>query len=782
MTTATYDKDNDPLSVVSPMGVTTRVTYDDLGLPVSVIDAVGTPDAATVTIAHHDPEHPADVTSITDPSGAVTTFSYDHHGDVISRTDALGNVSAVSRDELGWVLSMTDALGATTTITPDRQGRPVVLADPLGGSTSLARDAMGRPTSTTDTLGNTVTLANDATGRTTEVALPDGTVLATGYDAIGASVSQTDGDGASWLLPRDDHGRQVGWVDPLGNAWQIAYDAADRLTRSTDPLGNVTSYQWDAADQLLAIDYPDDTPDVTFTHDLDGRRASMTDGTGTTGYSWDALGRLRSVTDGSGRTVDASYDARGFLRSITYPDGQIVEQDHDALGRLTAVRDGLGHSSTFEWDAAGRLVRTVQGDGSVTTQSRDARGDVTAITAAADGGPQILDIEYARDALGHVAGISYPLADSTMPVTRDTRGRLTAVGPDTFGLDRDGALTRLRTVSLTYDAAGRLMSAEGPEGLTTFTNDAAGRRVSATPADGERMAYGWDAAGRLTDAGGTQYAYDGDGLRTSVVDEDGSAAAFTWLRADGRPRLLTDGSSSWVYGPGGLPLEEIRADGSLRWLHADQGGSIRAVTDQTGAVVATADWDAYGEITRSTGESIGRLGFQGNYTDAHTGLQYLQARYYDPITGGYLSVDPRVRSTRQPYAFAAGDPLTYRDPAGTDPLVMPGASVPSVHGTWPAPGRETFAGASVAGAAAEGGRYGGVQVEARPEAGIGPGSDSTHADSNKLDLGTCLGLGGKIQVDVGVYATTIAASDAIAAAAAAVASDIVGASSMLVGP
>lgn len=46
------------------------------------------------------------------------------------------------------------------------------------------------------------------------------------------------------------------------------------------------------------------------------------------------------------------------------------------------------------------------------------------------------------------------------------------------------------------------------------------------------------------------------------------------------------------------------------------------------------------------------------------GIIYLQNRYYDPATGQFLSVDPEVRSTPQPYAYATGNPVSQTDPTG----------------------------------------------------------------------------------------------------------------------
>ncbi|MGA2346640.1 MAG: RHS repeat-associated core domain-containing protein [Candidatus Sulfotelmatobacter sp.] len=61
------------------------------------------------------------------------------------------------------------------------------------------------------------------------------------------------------------------------------------------------------------------------------------------------------------------------------------------------------------------------------------------------------------------------------------------------------------------------------------------------------------------------------------------------------------------------------------------------------------------------------LGFQGSYSDP-SGLTYLINRYYDPATDQFLSVDPDVETTNQPYAFTNDDPLNAEDPLGLEDL------------------------------------------------------------------------------------------------------------------
>ena len=81
----------------------------------------------------------------------------------------------------------------------------------------------------------------------------------------------------------------------------------------------------------------------------------------------------------------------------------------------------------------------------------------------------------------------------------------------------------------------------------------------------------------------------------------------------------------------------------------------------------TDTYDPYGNLTASTGSVQDHLLFQGQYLDSENGLYYLRARYYDPCTGQFLTVDPDVATTHSPYAYVLGDPLNSMDPLGLSP-------------------------------------------------------------------------------------------------------------------
>ena len=117
------------------------------------------------------------------------------------------------------------------------------------------------------------------------------------------------------------------------------------------------------------------------------------------------------------------------------------------------------------------------------------------------------------------------------------------------------------------------------------------------------------------------------------------------------PPAADRGSTNYIYGADGQPVEQLDASGTAMYLQQDQLGSTRTLTDATGALAATYSYDAYGNTTSHTGTASTPLQYQGQYLDPESGLYYLRARYYDPSTGQFLSRDPLASITHQPYAY-----------------------------------------------------------------------------------------------------------------------------------
>jgi RHS repeat-associated protein len=114
-----------------------------------------------------------------------------------------------------------------------------------------------------------------------------------------------------------------------------------------------------------------------------------------------------------------------------------------------------------------------------------------------------------------------------------------------------------------------------------------------------------------------------------------------------------------------LTVEQVSSGGKVQYLHHDQAGSTRLITGETGSVEGKCSYSPYGTPT-CEGSATSPLGYDGEYTNSDTGLQYLRARSYDPSTGQFTSSDPIAPLTGEPYSFAGDSPLMYSDPLGLD--------------------------------------------------------------------------------------------------------------------
>jgi RHS repeat-associated protein len=126
-----------------------------------------------------------------------------------------------------------------------------------------------------------------------------------------------------------------------------------------------------------------------------------------------------------------------------------------------------------------------------------------------------------------------------------------------------------------------------------------------------------------------------------------------------------DGTNAYVYTTGIAPAEQINlTTGTVTYLTADRLGSVRGTVSSTGALTATTSYDAWGNPQTAGGLTADTpFGYAGAYTDP-SGLVYLINRYYSPQTGQFISVDPDLASTMQPYVYAGDNPVSATDPSG----------------------------------------------------------------------------------------------------------------------
>jgi RHS repeat-associated protein len=132
-----------------------------------------------------------------------------------------------------------------------------------------------------------------------------------------------------------------------------------------------------------------------------------------------------------------------------------------------------------------------------------------------------------------------------------------------------------------------------------------------------------------------RYAYDGDNA---------------WADMDGSNNLAT----RRLFGPGAdNPVVKISSAGVVVWYLLDYQNSVIGMVNSSGASLGSVTYDGFGKaLTNTLGTNADAYMFQGARRDTDTGLDYHDARWYDPNTGTWISRDPG--------GFAMGDANLYR--------------------------------------------------------------------------------------------------------------------------
>jgi len=218
------------------------------------------------------------------------------------------------------------------------------------------------------------------------------------------------------------------------------------------------------------------------------------------------------------------------------------------------------------------------------------------------------------------------------------------------------------TENYSYDSADKLLSA----GSKTYDYDDAGRTTEVT-SGGVTTYLTYDYEGRVTSitkSGVTTNAFVYNGLDTRVSKTD-SAGTKTYRRAGAyvTDPVLGDGSANFTPG-----ISERRSS-TTTFLHSALKNAD-AQTSTLQAVTGTRQYDAFGNVTSSSGSWVGPFGYAGGFgyqEDGDFGLRLLGHRYYDSSIGRFLSRDP-AKDGRNWYVYCYGSPFVLIDRDGRAPV------------------------------------------------------------------------------------------------------------------
>jgi len=129
---------------------------------------------------------------------------------------------------------------------------------------------------------------------------------------------------------------------------------------------------------------------------------------------------------------------------------------------------------------------------------------------------------------------------------------------------------------------------------------------------------------------------------------------------------------SYVYG-GNKQLMAENSQGRYFNHYGDTVGNLKQVSDVSGAIVTEKKYDAFGNERIVAGTDHLGYGYTGEQIDAQTGLIYLRARYYDPMLGRFISVDPylgrlEVPESQNRFIYVHNNAVSFTDPSGLMPM------------------------------------------------------------------------------------------------------------------
>ncbi len=704
-TSYTYDADGNEISLVDPSNRTTYYGYDPDNRLTSIQYSDGTTPSSSYT-------YDADGRRATMIDGTGTSrYQYNPVGQLTSETDGSGQTTGYTYDPAGHLTALDYPNGKTVADTVNADGELASLTDWLGNTTTFTYDGDGNLS--TESLPGGVAQRSIFDRADQLSAIAD---------------SNTSGPIASFAYTRDGDGQVTAdtTTGAISESPAYTYDANGRMTSEAgtvnayDAADNPTTFAgqpqyFDSAGELQTSGTPTPgtgtgtgtitTPTPTTTTPTTTTPTTTTAGATTTTAtrSLTVVGRASSTTVRAGKlsaTLTATQAGATVLAVLASAGASSprLASSQASFVRISSRHVGLGKVSIWSARAtkAGRITvrsapvgRTGPALLSLLELAPGAQL-VSQATAAGSGGAPALALRTAGTkatvwAIGIERGSARLIArpgealgvHAATGRTRTAAFTLQAAAPATgagviglkqaapngwvlaaVALHEIAARTDLRRGAL---ATASTQPADTP-GYRTFTFNAEGDRTGST-GNVTTTTYGYDMASRLTSVtGGIGYGYDGDGLRTSKT-VSGTTTGFTWDDAVNLPLLLQAGGTSYLYGPDGQPLEQITGI-TPEFLLADQQGSTRIITDASGNVAATYSYDPWGNLTQHTGTATTNLEYDGQYVDPETGLEYLRARYYDPTTGEFLTSDPAVSQTHEPYQYAANAPATFADPTG----------------------------------------------------------------------------------------------------------------------
>jgi RHS repeat-associated protein len=626
------------------------------------------PTADTCTYSQSWPSVAISGPFVTDNLNRSTTYNINTAANSTSTiTRPSGAVTTIVRDVAGRVASWSNGTGTWTYVYADSgTTRTTTITDPLGHHRVVTSNiSLMVVLSDKDALNTTTAYESDAYGRVTKITKPEGDFVAYTYDARGNITQAT-------MTPKPGSGLSIVSVTAGYDAACANAKTCNKPNWTRDALGAQTDYTYDPTHGgALTITAPAPTsgavrPQTRFTYAQAPTYAKTSAGTLVqVGAPW-----MLTVTSACVSTASCLGTADEFRKTLSYAgsnnalatsasrgsgDGAIVATTtatYDNVGDLQTVDGPLAGSNDvtrFRYDAARQLVGVVGPD-------PDAAGALKhrAVRYAydPDGRPTVVEVGTVN---------SQSDADwSVMTVLQQSLSKYDTIGRTTHSaLNAGGALQTVTQYS--YDNANRLTCAAVRMNASIFgaypgfgTLPTSACSPGSLGADGpDRITYtAYDDADRV-DSVSSGYGrpeqrrelknfYFPNGAIQYVVDGQGNTTQYAY---DGFDRLSATYFPVTTVGAGAINPSDYEAFGY------DGAGRITSWRRRSGETVGLA-YDALGRLTyRSDPKGWYYYDNMGRPTVTYSGAaaEKVIADYYDGLGRRSYSYDYRSGSWRPTY-------------------------------------------------------------------------------------------------------------------------------------
>ncbi|MET3695716.1 RHS repeat-associated protein [Bacillus oleivorans] len=558
-------------------------------------------------------------------------------------------------------------MGGITSYQYNTQGLVSTIQDANGQTTSFGYSLRGQLTSETNALGYQTTYQYDAAGQMTQVNQPNGMTVAYNYNPIGL----------------------VSSIESNGERYEFGYDALGQMTTMTAPF-STDQYTYDGAGQLIR------QYNVNLDKAID--------------YVYDPAGNLVQLTNSEDRTTTYTYDERNLITSVQDPDENITTFAYDALGReverglangnrITNSYDKDGNllnitnhgnsdilsSFTYEYDVAGNRVKQIEEDGAVSTYTYDALNRLTEVTYPKE---KILGLKNEPDTPpeGSTEGNVDSKEDTTTEEAEEPKEDqpvaasnievsvypVTAANNENNGNGNGNGNGKgngqqpFADCTANESSTGNIKGKGPNNGNGPFNNPGQGNKFVLYKKWGENP-----ELKEQMDVTETVYLYQG--FSTNIHKEysvSGSPYAEYYMGANNQ--LV----SRKMFGYHGLsnPSHDpnLKATGGMLYYQYDGLNTVSAVTDRHGDIIENYRYDVFGGITTGITAPYNVNAYTSQRYDDKAGLIDMNARWYDPTVGRFLTQDTYRGDMMNPltlnrYSYVLNNPVNMWDPTGHYP-------------------------------------------------------------------------------------------------------------------